>query len=1303
MTPRQDPEETADGAANMELHAWATERATVYQSAGNMVVVQGGVHEYYYPGGEESVRTVSPSTGEECPYPGLRAFSRNEADWFFGRERLVHQVLEQLELCLADHSPLAVVAPSGTGKSSLLQAGVLPALARGRLPGSRHWPQLLLTPTADPLAALASGLSALTGADETLVADAMAADATDVKAMDAGPGVLGRLVRERLHLPPQGRAVLVVDQLEELFTLCQDEPARHRFVDVLNGLTCGQDPAVLAVYGLRADFYGSCAGFPHLRTALVNHQVIVGPMTDDEVRSAVERPAERSGLTIGKELVNTIVRDLRGSARQDEGAYEAGRLPLLAHALRATWLERRGNALTVDSYRDTGGIDGAVAATAENEFGKLTPAEQQTARLLFLGLVRIGENGEVTRRRRTRADLLLVASNPQAVPAITERFTRARLLTQGAERENGAVTVEVTHEALLWAWPRLRNDWIGAGKSGIAVRQELEEAALVWEHGGRKDASALHRGTKLELARAWEAGASPEDLTPLVMAFLAASHRHRRRGRRIRNGAVAAVTALALLASVLAVFAFEQSRSALEQRNNAIFDRITAEADRQRATNGTLAAQLDLVAYRMRPTPALRTQLMTDAGAVLPTALPGFSNNVYSVAFGPAGQLATMTGELQIWDTSGQANPTAPLSALSDENIRVAAAAYSSQGALLARGGSDGSIQIFDISDARHPVPLSASIPAAKGGVVSLKFSPDNRTLALSAFAGAGGDQTGNVQLWSVADPRHPSPLGTVPSVQGQALMTIAFSPDGALLAIGGRTVTGGSGNGGLLQLWDVSDPARLTMLGSPLTGHTSMINQVAFSPTKRVMASAGADNKVLIWDVSDPQHPTVRSTLFLVAPANSVAFSPDTRLLATADQSGTINLWNVGAPSQARAIGPPLRGHASMVGGLAFDATGRTLASGGADGRVLLWRLPPTLAVTGGGQAVNAVAVTDDGRLLAVASGTQVTLWDASDPTRLTPLGELPPFDLTVSAVAFRPGPSETTVLATGGGDLRSGGNDGSVRLWDVSAPARPVPIGTALPGELQPVAALAFDAHGHTLAASSMFGQGAFSGGLHAWDVSDPGRPAPLGRELDDRRMPIRGMAAAPGGGYIYAMDMYGYMRVWRTGSGTVPALVSGVSTSQNVWSMSVSPNGRLIATGSTDSKVRLWDVSRPQAPTVLGDPLSTGGVVDSIGFTPDGELLASGDSLGQILLWSISDPVRYTSYGLPVTGHIGSVYALRFSSRGEMITGGVDGTVRLWQTDPSRVHEILCASTRTAMTPSVWKEYVSPALSYAPPCGG
>ncbi|MFI6803139.1 nSTAND1 domain-containing NTPase [Streptosporangium canum] len=379
---------------------------------------------------------------EDCPYPGLRSFTKDEARWFFGRKALASLVKERLERSLIDHRPLVVVAPSGAGKSSLLQAGLLPDLEAGKLPGSRHWPQVLLTPTADPPAALAAKLAALTGAEEAELAA-------------ANPDELAALVRERLCLTPGGRVVLVVDQLEELFTLCPDERQRHRFVDALTGLTRGA--VALGLYGLRADFYGSCADFPHLRDALAERQVIVSAMTDDEVRQAVTLPAEDSGLSLATGLVDIILRDLRGATGQGSGTYRAELLPRLAHALRVMWLNREGDTLTVAGYHASGGIDGAIASTAEDEFASLTtePA-RNAARLLFLGLVRIGDNGEATRRRRTRDELVRDAADPQAVEDVLDRFIRARLLTQGAERKKGPVTIEVTHEALLWAWPQLR-------------------------------------------------------------------------------------------------------------------------------------------------------------------------------------------------------------------------------------------------------------------------------------------------------------------------------------------------------------------------------------------------------------------------------------------------------------------------------------------------------------------------------------------------------------------------------------------------------------------------------------------------------------------------------------------------------------------------------------------------------------------------------------------------------------------------------------------------------------------------------
>jgi hypothetical protein len=468
------PESSPPSGEETRLEAGASDQARIYQAGRDQHIAERDLHLHYEDNGVRRARRTAPDApAMECPYPGLAAFGEEQARWFFGRDAVVADLLVRLDDRLRSGGALAVVAPSGAGKSSLLHAGLLPALARGALPaaGSAHWPRLLLTLTAHPLTALATYLAKATGAAAQEVLAAVTADPPDCAA------------RLRTMAEADGREgarlVVVVDQLEELFTLCTSEQERRDFLDVLTALAQigpdGAGPTGLVVYGLRSDFYTPCANYPQLRTVLQDGQLVVGPMTQSELREAILFPARAADLEIEPGLVEVLLRDLGastdgGSISPPPQGYEAGRLPLLAHALRATWQQRHGHTLTVDGYQATGGIRHAVATTAERLFTTLDPAEEQTARALFLRLVKIGDSVEDTRRRMPHTDLLDTGKDSSATADVIDAYTRGRLLTRHKD------TVEITHEALLHAWPRLRH-WIDADRAGHLVHQDLEEAA----------------------------------------------------------------------------------------------------------------------------------------------------------------------------------------------------------------------------------------------------------------------------------------------------------------------------------------------------------------------------------------------------------------------------------------------------------------------------------------------------------------------------------------------------------------------------------------------------------------------------------------------------------------------------------------------------------------------------------------------------------------------------------------------------------------------------------------------------------
>ncbi|WP_434099636.1 nSTAND1 domain-containing NTPase [Streptomyces minutiscleroticus] len=1308
------------------------------------------------PEEEKQPPAGAPPVSGVCPYRGLASYREEDARWFFGRERSTGALVEQLRAVEGTGGLVMLVGASGAGKSSLLHAGLVPALQEGALGGgtNRAREVLQLVPGADPLGELVRRIPDLaavvrgpegdteedaaepatgepdppagTSGTSSALSTSEASDTSNASSASGAPGVFRTFgtpdassasgasdassasdasgvpdaphsprtsdrpdpsapsdasrfadaVREavaawaRRARPSGGRPVVIVDQFEEAFTLCPDEAERRAFIRILHAACTPAGPGdpdgsggpapVLVVLGVRADFYERCLDHPELADALQHRHMVLGPLTTAELREAVTGPAKAVGMELEPGLAELIVREV--SADGPRGAHDAGVLPLLSHALLATWQRRKAGRLTLAGYRAAGGIQGAVAATAERAWSGLDPAARTAARLLLLRLVRLGEDTHATRRRGTRRQLSAESTDPGKTEESLEALVRARLVTLDAE------TVEITHEALLHAWPRLRN-WIDEGRNDHLLRQRLEEDGRAWE-GSDRDTSLLYRGSRLEQARAWAQSAGDTFLTRSAMEFLAASVRLRRRTVLLRRGAVAALVALAVVAVGSAVVAWQQ-------RNDAVFEQVVAEADRVQYTDPSLSAQLDLVAHRLRPDDqGAGNRLVSIVNSPLATPLLGHTGAVYLTSFDPSGNLLATAGydrTVRLWDVSDPTRPRRLGGPLTGHTSWVSTALFSPDGRTLVSAGDDGTIRLWDVRDPGHPRRLGSPLNGHGGTIYLLAFSPDGRTLASASDDGA-------VRLWDVAERSRPTALATLTG-HTAAVRAVAFSPDGRTLATGGNDDT--------IRLWDTADVRHPRRIGTALEGHSGLVHSVAFSPDGRTLASGSADDTVRLWDVADPGDAQQIGTPLTghTGPVWSVAFSPDGDMLAAASADSTASLWNVGDPAYPSQVGEPLAGGSGEMYALGFSPDGRTLATGNGDSKVRLWSLP-------GSDMVGEVgAFRPDGGVLATAARDgRIRLWDVAAADRPVALSE--PFmsagDVARSLV-FSPD-GRTLAALTGG--------ENTFQLWDVADPAHPVPHGppVKLRTRYAGADALAFGPDGRTLATDHD------DRTVQLWDVADPSRPRPLGKPLTGHKGYVNGLAFSPDGRTLASGSADGTVRLWDVTDPrrATPRGAPLKGHSGPVNTLLFSPDGRTLASGGDDDTVRLWKNTGTGTAAPLGDPLTghTEAVV-SLTFSPDGRTLASGGNDNTIRLWDVDEPSGAAAIGQAMSPNAKTGNFLSFSPESHMlgVSSGAD-TVRLWNLDVDEAIRRVCSTTRNVLTREKWHEYL-PRLSYDPPC--
>ncbi len=1123
-----------------------------------------------------------------CPYRGLFAFNEEDTDFFFGREKFTQTLVQAANT----HSLIAVVGASGSGKSSVVFAGLVPQLRQDL---TQQWQMISIRPGQNPLETLAAALiPSIHGQPQKntteneayhhrLLELELAVELQQDK--QALAEIFYRYLQNFLHR----RVALIIDQFEELYTQTP-EAERQVFLEAL--LTAiNLVPRLTLILTLRADFYGHALSYRPLSDALQGSVYNLGPMSREELKTVIEKPAQRMQVKLEEGLTEVLIQ------RTWE---QAGRLPLLEFTLTQLWSKQQQGWLTLQAYDQIGGVEKALAKHAEGIYNQLSLSDQLRTQRVFLQLVQPGEETDC-RRLATRDEI-----HPENWD-IVSYLASARLVVTNRHEMTGEETVEIVHEALIKHWQSL-DQWIKFDGEFRRWQEQLRNLFHQWENSDY-DLGGLLRGKRLSDAEYWqqkrpqELSSSDQYFIEQSLKFQNAELQQKKRRRQLTlsglTGGLVVAVSLATIAvgqwqnslrnEIQAITQSSESLFALDNQLDALVAALQAKQKLQQLTfeNYTLKTRVEQVLHRaiynvvelnrlvghqawvwqvaispdgqtLVSASSDKTIKLWNLDGSLRTTINAHDAEVYAVVFSPDGQtIATASRDktVKLWKIDGSLRTT-----INAHDQEVYAVAFSPDGQTIATASRDKTVKLWKIDGSLIQILTGHQAP-----IRGVTFSPDGQTIAT-----ASEDKT--IKLWQVETLENPT-LKTTLTGHNREVFGVAFSPDGQMIASASLD--------GTIKLWN-----RDGNLQNTLTGHNNQVYAVEFSPDGQTLASVSADKTIKLWNRQGSLQKT------LIGHDNEVwkvAFSPDSKTLASASGDKTVKLWqlNNGLLTRRRVAD-------DQVWGVALSRDGQTIATASRDKTVKLWNRDGSLRsiLTGHGAEVTAVAFSPDGQTIATASwDSTIKLWNADGTFRsiLTDHQDL------VYAVAFSPD----------GQRMVSASSDKTVKLWKLQPNTPPVVLQT-LTGFQSEVWDVVLSPDGQMIAAGSR------EGTVKLWNLQGE-----LLATFTAHSREVNGLAFSPDSQLLASAGGDQTVKLWKLQTHQPPTLektLSGHDT--EVLSVAFTPNGQAIASASQDGIVKLWS---PQG-VLLSTLNAHTEAVRKVAFSWDGLMLASASNDKTVILWNL-----------------------------------------------------------------------------------